>query len=130
MARHVQLSPSYLSLLFHRECRCTFISYPRHRRISTACQLLQDLQLPVADVAARVGCFNIGHFYRLFRKVTGVTPGTFREAFKEWNRGNPKEKANNREKAIDFTQIRVILQVEAESVIAEAWLRIASQGAD
>jgi AraC-like DNA-binding protein len=50
------------------------------RRIDRAKQLLRDQEeLTLAQVAARVGFWDQGHFTRHFKRRVGVTPGRFRQ---------------------------------------------------
>ena len=47
-------------------------------RLSLARQLLRDPQIPVIDVAARVGLEDQSYFSRFFRRHEGMTPTQFR----------------------------------------------------
>ncbi len=49
-------------------------------RRDRALQLLAEGQLPVADIAARLGFNDASTFYRAFRKWTGSAPGAWRTA--------------------------------------------------
>jgi AraC-like DNA-binding protein len=48
------------------------------RRIERATALLRDTDLPVTDIALRTGWNSIGTFGRIFRDITGESPGEFR----------------------------------------------------
>lgn len=50
------------------------------RRIVRAQTHLQTTQLPVAEIAFRVGYENVSRFSALFKRETGVTPGDFRKS--------------------------------------------------
>jgi YesN/AraC family two-component response regulator len=44
-----------------------------------AMKLLKDgSQIKMADIASSLGYFNERQFYRMFKKITGKTPGQFR----------------------------------------------------
>jgi AraC family transcriptional regulator len=47
------------------------------RRIERAKRLLRDDNLSLAQVAARVGFWDQGHFTRHFKRLVGVTPKRF-----------------------------------------------------
>ena len=47
-------------------------------RIENAVELLKTTDMHVYDIAERVGYSNLKYFYKVFRKVTGKTPGEFR----------------------------------------------------
>jgi transcriptional regulator GlxA family with amidase domain len=48
------------------------------RRIERATALLRDTDLPVTDIALQTGWNSIGTFGRVFRDITGESPGEFR----------------------------------------------------
>lgn len=49
------------------------------RRIEKAKALLRDTDLPVTDIAFQTGWQSLGTFGRIFRDVTGDSPGALRE---------------------------------------------------
>jgi AraC-like DNA-binding protein len=49
-------------------------------RIDLARRLLQDTDLPIADIAREVGYGESTHFSRAFRRITGNSPRDFRSA--------------------------------------------------
>ena len=50
------------------------------RRIERATALLRDTDLPIIEVAYETGWNSLGTFGRIFRDITGKSPGEFREA--------------------------------------------------
>jgi transcriptional regulator GlxA family with amidase domain len=48
------------------------------RRIEQATALLRDTELPVTEIAFATGWNSLGTFGRIFRDVTGESPGEFR----------------------------------------------------
>lgn len=48
------------------------------RRIERAVALLRDTDLPVTDIAFRTGWSSLGTFGRIFRDITGESPGELR----------------------------------------------------
>jgi transcriptional regulator GlxA family with amidase domain len=48
------------------------------RRIERATALLRDTDLPITDVAFQTGWKSLGTFGRIFRDITGDSPGEFR----------------------------------------------------
>ena len=67
---------------FAREFRNAF-GVPPHRylltrRIERAAALLRDTNLPVTDVAFQTGWQSLGTFGRIFRDITGESPGELR----------------------------------------------------
>ncbi|WP_197081212.1 AraC family transcriptional regulator [Gordoniibacillus kamchatkensis] len=72
------LSPYYLSKLFKKMTGASFIEYLTACRVERAKALLRESELPVGGIAERVG-YQPKNFIRVFKKVTGMTPGQFRE---------------------------------------------------
>ncbi len=80
LAKAQQLSDGYLSSLFHRETGKTLTDYVNERRIQHAKRLLETTSLQVQTVAQHCGVLDIHYFTRLFKKYTGMTPRSYREA--------------------------------------------------
>jgi len=52
--------------------------YLRRHRIASCCRLLRETNAPVQSIAADCGIADPVYFCRLFRRMTGTTPGAFR----------------------------------------------------
>ncbi len=75
------LHPNYISQLFKRETGVAFIQYLHGIRIEKAKQLLlSNHALPVQTIGNQVGFENPQHFMKVFKKLTGFTPGAYRES--------------------------------------------------
>ncbi len=79
IADHVALNPSYFSYLFKRETGQTYMRYLIQYRIEEAKNLLMNTSLKVYEIGEQIGYSDPKYFSRIFRQVTGVTPGKFRE---------------------------------------------------
>ena len=79
VAKHVYLNPSYFSRIFRNEMKCTFVSYVNKIRINAGKSLLADTSLPLTDISSMVGFEDQSYFTKVFKKITGETPGRFRE---------------------------------------------------
>ncbi|MFD0715429.1 helix-turn-helix domain-containing protein [Paenibacillus sp. GCM10027626] len=79
LAEAFQLNASYLSNLFKEQVGDNFIVMLSQLRVEAAKALLMDQALTIQNIAKRVGYSNSNTFIRNFRKVTGATPGEFRE---------------------------------------------------
>ena len=79
IARVVNLGVYQFARLFKQTTGQSPHQYVISRRIERAKILLRETQLPIADIAYRVGFANQGHFSTQFRRRTGVTPKAYRE---------------------------------------------------
>jgi len=82
LAGHAAVSKYHLAKKFKD---CTGYSpgdYLITMRITRAKELLQYSDLPVADVAERVGFDNASHFIQMFKRRTGQTPLAFRRMWR------------------------------------------------
>ena len=55
-------------------------NYIIERRLERAKELMQETDLPIADIALRSGFSSQSHFTTSFRRFVGVTPSSFRHA--------------------------------------------------
>lgn len=78
VASEVSLSPTYFSRLFKEEAGQSFKSYLNDLRIGEARNLLRETDLPLIDLASRVGFEDQSYFSRVFRNVVGISPGRYR----------------------------------------------------
>ncbi|MGF1481850.1 MAG: helix-turn-helix domain-containing protein [Cyanophyceae cyanobacterium] len=81
LAAVVQMSPNYFASLFKQATGVSPHQYVTQRRIESAKRLLKKTRLPLIEVAQQVGFANQSHFSTVFRKQTGMTPRTYRNAF-------------------------------------------------
>lgn len=73
-----RMSESYLSTLFKEQSGGKFADYVEKLRIEKACELLQDKNNTVNDVAETVGYNSVQSFRRAFKRVKGVSPKELR----------------------------------------------------
>lgn len=78
VARQVHLSSSRLSHLFTRFRKESFRDSLQRLRIERARQLLSTTDLPVHEIAFKVG-YEPQFFSRIFKKVVEMTPGEYRQ---------------------------------------------------
>lgn len=78
LAAMLGMSPYYFERLFKQSVGHTPHQYILHCRIEKAKQLLRTTQLSIMEIAFQVGCKNHSHFSKLFRKLTGMSPRTYR----------------------------------------------------
>lgn len=80
VAANVYLSPSYFSKIFKEEMNCNFNTYLNQVRVETSKQLLADDRVSLVDVSSLVGFEDQSYFTKVFKKLTGVSPGKYRES--------------------------------------------------
>lgn len=80
LCQAVGMSQNYLAKLFREHFGLTISQYILNRRIETARVLLRSTNLPVKQVAVRVGIADAQYFNKQFRRITGVSPTELRNA--------------------------------------------------
>jgi AraC family transcriptional regulator len=78
LAARANLSTDYFSKLFYQETGERPLAYLQRKRIERSQFLLISTDMPLAVIAAETGFEDISYFSRLFRKITGYTPGNYR----------------------------------------------------
>lgn len=73
VAKHVHLSPAYLSELFKKETGMSFIDYKTITRIERAKELLMAPYANISEISLKVGYSDPKYFSKLFKKITGKT---------------------------------------------------------
>jgi AraC-like DNA-binding protein len=54
-------------------------------RADAAARLLQNSNRSMSDTALQAGFFDQSRLSRVFRRVTGMTPGQYRQIIREWH---------------------------------------------
>ncbi|SFI34753.1 two-component system, response regulator YesN [Paenibacillus sp. UNC496MF] len=75
----LNVSPSYLSTLFHKRTGVTFMKYLTRLRMGKAEELLLGTRLQVKQIAEAVGYFSTRHFTKLFTETYGKYPSDYRK---------------------------------------------------
>jgi len=79
VATFVYLSPSYFSKIFKDELGCNFNAYLNKIRIEKSMSLLLNTSEGILRICELVGFEDQSYFSKVFKKMTGVTPGKYRE---------------------------------------------------
>jgi AraC-like DNA-binding protein len=82
LARSCRLSPRQLGWVFHARTGRTPMAYVRERRVAYAAELLLSGAMPIEEVAQRVGFANRDHFSRIFARLVGSGPASYRRTRK------------------------------------------------
>jgi two-component system response regulator YesN len=78
VSEHISLSPAYLSKQFKKTYNQNFIEFLIQYRMEKARELLKSSTYSVNEVSFIVGFKDEKHFFRTFKKITGVTPGAYK----------------------------------------------------
>ena len=78
MAQSVNLSVSHFSFLFRKKTGFSPIEYFNHLKVQKACQYLLFTDLRIKEIADKLGIEDPYYFSRMFTKVMGMSPGTYR----------------------------------------------------
>lgn len=77
IAGRLHVSSSYLSTLFAKEVGTNYSAYLRALRIRKAKDLLSNGSRKVYEIASDVGYHDAKYFCRVFKEVTGMSPGAY-----------------------------------------------------
>ena len=78
VARQVNVSAGYFSLLFKKVTGINFVEYVARLRVEKAKNLLHNPKFRISAVAFEVGYQSLSQFNRDFRRFTGVSPRAYR----------------------------------------------------
>ena len=78
VAKAVSICPSYLSEKFKEVTGENFVGYVARTRVEKACELLRGSPLRISDIAFASGFQSLSQFNRVFRKMRGESPRSYR----------------------------------------------------
>jgi AraC-like DNA-binding protein len=78
VAGELGMTPGHLTTVVRRRTGRTVQEWIIERRMAEARTLLEQTNLPVAEVARRVGVSDPGYFSRLFSRIHGISPRKWR----------------------------------------------------
>lgn len=79
LADYFDLNMTYLSRAYKEQTGGNLLNYIMAYRVEKAKALLLKTQEPITAIAEKTGFTNAASFNRAFKKITGITPGKFRE---------------------------------------------------
>ncbi|MBU9714318.1 response regulator transcription factor [Evansella tamaricis] len=79
VADAVHLNASYFSVLFKEQTNLTFSDYLTRRRLQVAKHLLFTTDIPINDIAEKVGYQTAKYFIKIFKESVGQTPSQYRK---------------------------------------------------
>ncbi|MFA9463953.1 MAG: helix-turn-helix transcriptional regulator [Velocimicrobium sp.] len=79
LAKEVNLTPKYLSCLFHKETGQTLSSFIEDKKIKEAKKLLSFSQYSYEHISHYLSFYSQSYFITVFKKNVGMTPREYRE---------------------------------------------------
>ena len=74
VARQVDVSPSYLTALFHKNLQISPGEYIRRVKLQESKQMIRENNLNFTEIAAALQYSTVHHFSRQFKEKFGITP--------------------------------------------------------
>ena len=78
VASEVGISPNHFSTLFHKTVGVSFREYLCQTRVGGSKQFLLYTDYSLADIAAAMGFPDQSNFSKVFKRITGISPGKYR----------------------------------------------------
>lgn len=79
LAQRANLHTDYFSRLFHQHTGERPVKYIQEKRIERAQYLMVTTQMTFSEIATQTGFENVFYFSKIFKKITGMSPGSYRK---------------------------------------------------
>lgn len=79
VAKHINLTPSYVSKLFKKKLGVNFNRYLTIRKLKEAKRMLKEENANINEIAFSIGYNEPNYFCKVFKKVEGITPTQYRQ---------------------------------------------------
>ncbi|MBW7453811.1 helix-turn-helix domain-containing protein [Paenibacillus sepulcri] len=73
--------PSYIGKVLRQEMGISFSDYLMQYRLNRAKEMLEDTDMKISEIAGKLRYNNSQNFIRSFRRLVGMTPGTYRDEY-------------------------------------------------
>ena len=77
-AEHVGMTTTSFCRFFKKHSNVTFSVYVNYLRINLSQKLLRNTQMPIKEIAFECGYVSVVYFNQIFKKMTGMSPKSFR----------------------------------------------------
>ena len=78
IADHFNITTSYLCIIFKKQYQKTINQYISAKRIEASIGLLDNSNMKIKDISARVGFQDTNYYIKVFKKSVGITPKEYR----------------------------------------------------
>lgn len=79
VSNHISMNYSLFSQLFKEYTGNNFVNYLKEIRMAEAKRLLEETDLRINEISAKVGYDNEKHFMKIFKAVHGISPSRWRK---------------------------------------------------
>ncbi|MBB3070425.1 AraC-like DNA-binding protein [Paenibacillus baekrokdamisoli] len=79
LSQNVSISPAHFSRVFKQLTAMNVTDYVTAKRIVFAKELLLQTDDNISYIAEKSGFESLPHFYRMFKKATGITPARYKQ---------------------------------------------------
>lgn len=79
VSNHISMNYSLFSYLFKEYTGSNFVNYIKGIRMQEAKKLLEETDLRINEISAKIGYDNEKHFMRIFKASCGVSPSEYRK---------------------------------------------------
>lgn len=87
IAKEFGYNQDYLASVFRKATGCTIIQYINNTRINIAKSLITNYDVSIKEAAYTCGFMDEKYFMKIFKRMEGMTPSQYKNAFS--NFGNP-----------------------------------------
>jgi AraC-like DNA-binding protein len=77
VAERVDVSPSYLTALFHKNLQISPGEYIRRMKLQESKQMIRENSMNFTEIAAALQYSTVHHFSRQFKEKFGITPSEY-----------------------------------------------------
>ena len=74
LSRALHLSEGHIARTFRREMGMSIAQYQTQQRMNLACLTMEQTDLPLTQIAERVGYHDYPYFFKTFKRVVGMSP--------------------------------------------------------
>ena len=82
VARQVDVSPSYLTALFHKNLQISPGEYIRRIKLQESKQMIREGKLNFTAIAEELNYSTVHHFSRQFKEKFGITPTEYAKSIR------------------------------------------------
>ena len=85
LCRKAYVSRNAFFKLFKEQFGLTPVEYINHERIKLAKQILASSNQTITQTGLQCGFTDVNYFVRIFRKIEGITPGSYQKCLRQQN---------------------------------------------